>query len=60
MLGKQSPYKKDSKEATKDAIPHTMTVALVRLEPVPPPEAPPGISKARQKAGTKLSESLAG
>ena len=36
-------YRKDSNEATSDATPQTITVALVRFEPVPPPEAPPGI-----------------
>ena len=41
----EAAYRKDSNEATRDATPQTMTVALVRLEPVPPPDAPPGISK---------------
>ena len=40
----ETSYRKDSNEATREATPQTMTVALVRFEPVPPPEAPPGIS----------------
>ena len=39
-------YKKDSNEATREATPQTMTVALVRFDPVPPPEAPPGILRS--------------
>ena len=40
-------YRKDSNEATRDATPQTIIVALVRLEPVPPPDAPPGISRSQ-------------
>lgn len=46
-----SPYKKESNEATRDATPQTMTVALVRLAPVPPPDAPPGMSTSRYSKG---------
>ena len=45
-------YKKDKNEATKDATPQTMTVAFVRFEPVPPPEAPPGISEMLKYEGS--------
>ena len=45
-------YKKDRSEATKDATPQTMTVAFVRFEPVPPPEAPPGISEILKYEGS--------
>lgn len=54
-----SSYRNDSKDATKDATPHTITVAVVRLEPVPPPEAPPGMSNVQDKLATELSESYA-
>ena len=40
---KRSSYKKESREATNDATPQMMTVAFVRFEPVPLPDAPPGI-----------------
>ena len=53
-MGLEVSYKKDSNEATRDATPQTMTVALVRFEPVPPPEAPPGISE-KLKLGRGLS-----
>lgn len=33
------------REATKEAIPQTMMVALVRLDPVPPPDEPSGIAR---------------
>ena len=46
-------YRKDSNEATRDAIPQTTTVALVSFEPVPPPDAPPGISRSQR---SKLEE----
>lgn len=32
------PHTKESKEATKDDTPDTITTALARLEPVPPGE----------------------
>ena len=41
----KSSYRKESREATKDATPQTITVAFVRLEPVPPPDPPPGMLK---------------
>ncbi len=50
-------YRKDSNEATRDATPQTMTVALVSFEPVPPPDAPPGIPKI-QKLGQGLKGSF--
>lgn len=53
-----SPYRKESKEAIRDATPQTVTVALVRLEPVPPPDAPPDMSTragVRNESATELS-----
>lgn len=47
-------YRKDTNEATRDATPQTMTVALVRFEPVPPPDAPPGISRSQRSNLEKL------
>ena len=44
-------------EAIKEATPQTMMVALVRLEPVPCPEVPPGILKACTR---NLQQKLAG
>lgn len=52
-MGLEVSYRKDSKEATRDATPQTITVALVRFEPVPPPDAPPGISRSQS---SKLEE----
>lgn len=38
-------HKNEINDAASEATPHTMTVALVRLDPVPPPEDFPGIVK---------------
>ena len=45
---------KDTNEATREATPQTMTVALVRFEPVPPPDAPPGISRSQRSKREEL------
>ncbi len=50
-------YRKDSNEATRDATPQTIIVALVRLEPVPPPDAPPGISRSQCSSLEKIEDS---
>lgn len=39
-------------EATREATPHTMIVALVSFEPVPPPPAPSGMLSTSQLAGS--------
>ncbi len=39
----EEAYTKDMSVATSEATPHTMIVALVSFEPVPPPAAPSGI-----------------
>ena len=52
---KRTTYKKDSNEATREATPQTMTVALVRFNPVPPPEAPPGISTSPRSRTEELN-----
>ena len=49
-------YRKDSNDATRDATPQTITVALVRFEPVPLPEAPPGIFE-KLRPGRGLTDS---
>lgn len=54
----ESSYRKDNKEAIRDATPQTITVALVRFDPVPFPDAPPGMSKSRVRG--KLASKLSG
>lgn len=41
----EESHNKEINDAAREATPQTMTVALVRLEPVPPPEDLPGIVK---------------
>jgi hypothetical protein len=50
---RNSSYKKDKRDAIRDATPQTITVVLGRFEPVPPP---PGISRCRVQG--KLAQKL--
>ena len=61
-MGSEVSYRKDSTEATRDATPQTITVAMVRFEPVPPPDAPPGMSRSQRSkfGGLELARGLKG
>lgn len=40
-------HTKDMSDATNEATPQTMIVAVVSFEPVPPPDPPSGISRIK-------------
>lgn len=51
-----STYKNDMRDATRDATPQTITVALVRLDPVPLPGVSSGISRFAPTSRVSVGE----